>query len=326
MTTHDGFGRTIDYLRISVTDRCNLRCLYCMPEEGVPGRTHQEILRYEEIARLTRIAVDLGVRKVRITGGEPLVRPGLVSLVAMLRDIPGIEDLALTTNGTLLAPQAADLAAAGLDRVNVSLDSLQPERFARLTRGGRLQDTLDGLEAARRAGLHPIKINMVVVRGLNDDEVMDFARLTLDGWRVRFLEVMPLGEGAHWGGDGFIATAEVRGIIEDALGPLEPVESDPGGPARSWRVPGAAGEIGFISPVSEHFCGYCNRLRLTAEGRLLPCLFGTDYIDLRAALRGGADDGALRELLLRGIAAKPSGHHLDEGQAPTGRQMSGIGG
>ena len=323
----DGFGRRLTYLRVSVTDRCNLRCLYCMPEEGVVLQAHDDILRYEEIERLVRVAAELGISKVRITGGEPLVRPGVVDLVRLLSQVPGIADLALTTNGVRLAPLAEDLARAGLQRVNVSLDTLRADRFARLARRDHLDQVLSGLEAAEAAGLTPVKVNMVVIRGLNEDEVVDFARLTLSRrWRVRFIEVMPLGEGEHWSDDGFVPAAEMRALIENEVGPLSALPHDPGSPAREWQLPRATGTVGFITPVTEHFCAECNRLRLTADGRLLSCLLRGGEVDVRQALRQGADDDALRALLRLSAARKPSGHNLDECRPTVHRGMSGIGG
>jgi cyclic pyranopterin phosphate synthase len=324
----DNFNRPISYLRISVTDRCNLRCVYCMPPEGVPCRSHEEILRYEEIELFVQAAASLGISKVRLTGGEPLVRLGFVELVRMLARIPGIDDLAMTTNGTLLARYAAELAQAGLKRVNVSLDTLQLERFRQITRRGDLAAVFKGIAAAREAGLVPLKVNTVVVRGFNDDEVVDFARLTLeDDWHVRFIELMPVGTNTAWAGDGYVPVGEVRRRIEDALGELAPAKVGVGnGPARYYRLPGAVGTIGFISPVSEHFCYQCNRLRLTADGRLRPCLLSDYEIDLRTPLRQGADLVKVRELLIRSIRAKPQGHRLDESIAPKERAMSEIGG
>ncbi|NPV09116.1 MAG: GTP 3',8-cyclase MoaA [Anaerolineae bacterium] len=323
----DAFGRSITYLRLSVTDRCNLRCLYCMPEEGVPLKRHDHILRYEEIVRLVRLGAELGITKVRVTGGEPLVRPGVVQLVRMLSDIPGLADIALTTNGILLAQHARGLAEAGLKRVNVSLDTLRPERFQRIARRGRLQDVLDGLEAARSAGLSPIKVNMVVIRGLNDDEVVDFARLSIsEGWHVRFIEVMPLGEGEHWTHDGFVPASEMRARIEAELGPLAPLPSDRSGPARTYRLHDAPGTVGLITPVTEHFCGTCNRLRLSADGRLVACLLRGGELDVRGPLRRGATDDELRALLLQAVALKPAGHRLAQGEPLPARSMSGIGG
>jgi cyclic pyranopterin phosphate synthase len=239
----DNYARPIQYLRISVTDLCNLRCIYCMPEEGVPKLLHEDLLRYEEIVRVVRLAVAMGIYHVRITGGEPLVRPGIVDLVAELARIPRLDDLSMTTNGVLLERYAEDLARAGLRRVNISLDTLQPERFARITRRGRLEDVLAGREAALAAGLRPVKINTVVVRGMNDDEVVDLSRLTLQpDWHLRFIEVMPLGEGGHWSGDGVVPSAEIRRRVEAALGPLTGVRGagEGAGPARYYRLPDAA--------------------------------------------------------------------------------------
>jgi GTP 3',8-cyclase len=334
MTHFDSHQRPISYLRVSVTDRCNLRCLYCMPPEGVPQRAHDEILRLEEIETIVRAASELGIHRVRLTGGEPLARLGIVDLVRMLSAIPGLDDLSLTTNGTLLARYAEDLKQAGLHRVNISLDTLRPERFAQITRRGRLQDALDGIQAAYDAGLEPVKINTVLIRGLNDDEAVDLALKTqTDGWHVRFIEWMPVG-GAGCTGDGgsewdahVVTTDETRNRIERALGALEPAKLDVGGgPARYHRLPGAKGTIGFISPLSEHFCGACNRLRLTADGQLRPCLLSEHEIDLRTPLRSGAEPGEIRGILEQAIASKPSGHHLDECAQVQDRAMAQIGG
>jgi len=328
MPYKDAYDRPIQYLRVSVTDRCNLRCVYCMPESGVCPLAHQDVLRYEEIVRIVRVAVELGLVHIRLTGGEPLVRRGIVGLVEQLARIPGLDDLSMTTNGTLLERYAAPLAQAGLRRVNISLDTLQPERFRRLTRRGRLEDVLQGRQAALAAGLRPVKTNTVVVRGLNDDEVVDMARLTLQAdWHVRFIEVMPLGEGTHWSGDGVVPTAEIRAQVEAILGPLTAVKGEGAGPARYYRLPEAAGTLGFISPVSEHFCQACNRLRLTSDGRLLPCLLSNLAIDLRTPLRAGADDEALGELFHQAIVAKPRGHHLADAMLPQQcLPMSQVGG
>lgn len=328
----DAYNRPISYLRISVTDRCNLRCIYCMPAEGVAACNHEEILRYEEIETIVRAAAALGVSKVRLTGGEPLVRLGLVDLVRMLARIPGIDDLAMTSNGMLLARYADELARAGLQRVNVSLDTLRPERFQRITRCGELVAVLEGMAAAKRAGLDPIKINTVVIRGMNDDEVVDFARQTMEmAWNVRFIEVMPMGNGlnnleADWR-DRVVTADEIRARIETTLGPLEPAKMRAGnGPARYYRLPGAPGTLGFITPISEHFCYKCNRLRLTADGQLRPCLLSDYEIDLRTPLRQGADVEQVKALLLQGIENKPMRHHLDEWAIAESRVMSQIGG
>jgi cyclic pyranopterin phosphate synthase len=302
-----------------------------MPPEGVAPRSHEEILRYEEIATIVRAAADLGISKIRLTGGEPLVRLGLVDLVHMIAQVPGVDDLAMTTNGILLSRYAVALAEAGLQRVNVSLDTLRPERFRHITRRGRLEDVLAGMEAAQAAGLAPIKINTVVIRGMNDDEVVDFAQKTAElAWNVRFIELMPVGNGmlADGGWRERVVTAkEVRRQIESTLGSLEPAKIiSGGGPARYYRLPGANGTLGFITPISEHFCYQCNRLRLTADGQLRPCLLSESEIDLRTPLRQGASVEHIRELLLKGIGSKPMNHHLDRCQLPGNRMMSEIGG
>ena len=344
----DGFNRPINYLRISVTDRCNFRCFYCMPKDGVPFKSHEEILTYEEIALVVRAAADLGITKVRLTGGEPLVRYGFVNLVKMLAKIPGIDDLAMTTNGVLLAQHAVALKQAGLRRVNVSLDTLNPERFARITGVAAFDKVLAGIEAAEAAGLTPVKINVVAVKGVNDDEIIDFARLTLRrNWNVRFIELMPLGCAPASNADGYLPVQEIKEIVGTVgtLDPYPPVvqvqkpsgregESglatptclDGNGPARYYRLPGAVGTIGFISPVSEHFCFNCNRLRLTSDGRLRPCLLWDDEIDVRSALRAGATADEIRQLLVDAVIMKPKGHRLEEQIAPAGRTMSEIGG
>jgi cyclic pyranopterin phosphate synthase len=336
----DAYNRPISYLRISVTDRCNLRCIYCMPPEGVTWRPHEEILRYEEIETIARAAAEMGISKVRLTGGEPLVRPEVVELVRMLARIPGVDDLAMTTNGILLPRYAEDLAGAGLQRVNVSLDTLRPERFQRITRLGRIEDVLAGMGAAQEAGLDPIKINTVVIRGMNDDEVVDLARKTMEaGWNIRFIELMPVGSGVladsrlrrehsaeRWR-ERVVTAREIRERIESALGTLEPAKMRAGGgPARYYRLSGAAGTLGFITPISEHFCYRCNRLRLTADGQLRPCLLSDREIDLRTPLRHGAGVAQIKTLLLKGIESKPLQHHLDEWRRPENRIMSEIGG
>ncbi len=331
MTQCDTYHRTIDYLRISITDRCNLRCLYCMPEEGIAPQKHENILRYEEIITIVRAAATLGIRKVRLTGGEPLARLGLVDLVSGLSDIPGIEDLSMTTNGTLLAPVAKQLAAAGLHRVNISLDTLRPERFTLITRRGRIEDVLRGIEAANRFNLTPVKINTVVMRGINDDEVVDLARKTItDGWNLRFIEWMPVGDAAsvedNWKSQ-LVTEDEIRTHIEEELGTLEVDNAIKGaGPARSYRLPGAQGTLGFISAVSQHFCAQCNRLRLTADGHLRPCLLADDEIDLRSPLRNGASIKEVEAILQQAISAKPLGHNLDQAVRVKNRAMSQIGG
>ena len=328
MPHRDDFGRAINYLRVSVTDRCNLRCVYCMPSEGIQKLAHSTILRYEELAAIIRVAAELGICKVRLTGGEPLVRLGLPDLVRVVAAIPGIDDLSMTTNATLLPRHADALAQAGLHRVNISLDTLRPERFEQITRRGHLDDVWAGIAAARAAGLTPIKFNVVVVRNLNDDEVSDFARKTLsDGWHVRFIELMPMGANADWASHGAVSIPEIRASIEQELGPLAPVRGPKGnGPARYYHLPAAEGTIGFIGAQSEHFCSTCNRLRLTADGRLLPCLMSDDEIDLQEVLRPGSNPEELKSLLAQAIHRKPQRHRLDEALSPRQRAMSEIGG
>ena len=253
----DSFDRPINYLRISVTDRCNLRCSYCMPLEGIETLSHNDILRYEEILNVAKAAAEVGISKVRLTGGEPLVRARLVSLIGMLSEVEGIDDLSVTTNGILLNQLGAEIKESGLNRVNVSLDSLVPEKFEQITRVGKLEDVLSGIATAKAAGLSPIKINMVVMRDINDNEIIDFAQKTVnDGWHVRFIEFMPVGEEQQEGQERFISIPEIRERIE-SLGHLEPHILDGNGPAKYFRLPGANGTIGFISPVSEHFCFQC---------------------------------------------------------------------
>lgn len=332
MTHLDAYDRPISYLRISVTDRCNLRCVYCMPEEGIPWRPHGDVLRYEEIETIVCAAAELGITKVRLTGGEPLVRLGIVDLVQQIAHVSGIDDLAMTTNGVLLARFAEGLASAGLHRVNISLDTLDEQRFQAMTRCGDLSDVLEGIEAAREAGLQPIKINTVVVRGLNDHEVVDLASKTVaaDWWNIRFIELMPVGNAGPVTGtwkEKIVTAREVRERIEAALGPLKPAKTSVGaGPARYYRLPNASGTIGFITPVSQHFCYRCNRLRLTADGQLRPCLLSDQEIDLRTALRAGAKADDVKALIVEGINCKPMRHHLDERTHPERRTMSEIGG
>jgi cyclic pyranopterin phosphate synthase len=317
----DSFQRGISYLRISVTDRCNLRCIYCMPPEGVPLLAHDQILSFEEIHLIVRAAVSLGIDKIRITGGEPLVRLGVTDLVRMIAGVEGVKDISLTTNGILLEQYAEKLVEAGLSRVNVSLDSLKYERFNQITRTGDLSDALRGIKAARQAGLNPIKINMVPMQGFNDDEIIDFARMTLEsGWHVRFIELMPLNRTAE-----FVPSHVLHKQIE-ALGILEPYHGIKGhGAARYFRLPGASGTIGFISPVSEPFCEECNRLRLSATGLLFPCLFSDRGFDLRTPVRGGAELEEIKRLITDAIATKPKRHSFVEGAAESTR-MSSIGG
>jgi cyclic pyranopterin phosphate synthase len=325
----DRFGRQIKYLRISVTDRCNYRCVYCMPPAGVPRLEHGDILSYEEILEVAQQAAALGIQRIRLTGGEPLVRRNLEFLISSLAALPGIDEVSLTTNAFMLAQSAERLAQAGLKRVNISLDTLRPERFQAITRGGSLASALEGIAAAEKAGLMPIKLNAVVVRGVNDEELLDLARLSMDHpWDMRFIELMPVGNEYEWG-EGFpppesrfVSVQEMCQRLE-ALN-LEPVEEPNGnGPARVFRIPGARATVGFISPVSDHFCDSCNRLRLTADGRLRPCLLLDQEISIREALRGGQD---LAALIQSAVDLKPKGHELKEMVTPANRRMIDIGG
>ena len=322
----DSFHRPIDYLRISVTDRCNLRCIYCMPAEGVNLIPSQEILSYEEIRTVVQATAGLGISKVRITGGEPLVRLDLPELVTMLAKIDGIDDLSLTTNGTLLARSAAGIKAAGLHRVNVSLDTLDYKRFKLITGFDRLDNVLEGIETARSIGLNPVKINMVAIAGVNDDEVLDFAAKTIDeGWHVRFIELMPVS-GSEDITPRVVSTDDIKKRL-GVLGELEPCLPGVGnGPASYFRFPQSKGTIGFITPVSEHFCFNCNRLRLTSDGKLRPCLLSDDEADLRQHLRSSTHTAGLKELIEKAVAGKPQHHHLAEGRIPKDRPFSQVGG
>ncbi len=323
----DSCQRPINYLRISVTDRCNLRCIYCMPTTGVYLTSHRDILTYEEIYTIARAAAELGIDKIRITGGEPLVRLGLPELIRMLVQIDAIDEVSLTTNGTLLSGYAAELKSAGLRRVNVSLDTLKQEKFEFIARSsGNLGDVLEGIEAARSVGLNPVKINMVVMSGINDDELLDFAAKTInEEWHVRFIELMPVVEEEAIASQ-FLSVSEVRQRLEP-LGELESCLPSVGnGPAKYFRFPHAKGTIGFIAPVTEHFCFNCNRLRLTADGKLCPCLLADDEIDLRQPLRSGVSSAGLKELIEEAVARKPLRHHLTEGHVPKDRPFSQVGG
>lgn len=322
----DQYGRELRDLRISLTDRCNLRCVYCMPEHMV-FKPRNELLTDDEIMLIVRVAAELGVTKVRLTGGEPTVRPDLVDLVRRIAAVPEIRDLAMTTNGILLSRLAQPLARAGLRRINVSLDSLDAEKFRRITRWGDLDDLLAGLEAAREAGLSPIKLNAVVVRGFNEDDVVDVARLTLEhAWDVRFIEMMPFGSVAGFQTNAYVPSAETMARIEAALGPLTSLDVTGYDPARTYRLDGAPGTLGFISSVSQPFCAQCGRLRLTAEGRLRLCLLRDDEVDLRTPLRAGASYEEMRERFRAAAFRRPWGHELAQHIIPRQRVMSQIGG
>jgi cyclic pyranopterin phosphate synthase len=324
-TLVDQFGRRIEYLRISVTDRCNFRCLYCMPPEGLEWLPKQDILSYEEIAAIVRQLAPLGLRRVRVTGGEPTIRPQLERLIAMLRAIPGIEDIALSTNGVKLETMAEPLRAAGLDRINMSADSLRAERIAAIARRSIPFDPVHAAVAAQRAGLDPIKINVVVMRGINDDELEDFARLTLEHpWHVRFIELMPVGDLRSLTWEHVVPSDEVLERIA-RVGSLRPTRAPlrGNGPATYHRFDGAAGTIGLITPMTHTYCDTCNRVRLTADGRLRTCLFGDHEVNLRDPLRRGED---LVPLYAQALAEKPREHALLQMNVGGLRALSQVGG
>ncbi|MFL5610648.1 MAG: GTP 3',8-cyclase MoaA [Gemmatimonadaceae bacterium] len=324
-TLRDSYGRSIEYLRISVTDRCNFRCLYCMPAAGLEWLPKSEILSYEEIARVVSELAPLGLRRLRITGGEPTLRPNLDLLVGMLRAIPGIEDISLSTNGVRLPTLAHSLKAAGLDRVNMSADSLRVERIRAISRRTTDFDPVTAAAAAEEAGLSPIKINVVVMRGINDDEVADFARLTLEHqWHVRFIELMPVGEMRELTWDHIVPSEEILRRLE-SIAPLLPT-SGPlrgNGPAKYFRFAEARGTVGIITPMSHTYCGSCNRVRLTADGRLRTCLFGEDEVDLRTPLRAGIP---LEPFFRSALFSKPKEHQLLQMRVGGLRALSQVGG
>ncbi len=323
----DRFGRVINYLRISLTDKCNLRCVYCMPEDMV-FRPKQELMQDDELLTLVRVFASLGFGKYRLTGGEPTVRQNVVEIVRGIAETPGVANLSMTTNGILLGELAQPLADAGLQRVNVSIDTLDPARFKRITRWGSLDKVWAGVEAAENAGLKPIKLNVVVVRGFNDGDVTELAKLSLDhDWQVRFIEMMPFGDVATFAKEQIITDAQIRARIADDFEPLELLDDGRlDGEARIYQFPGAKGTVGFISTVSAPFCASCNRARLTADGLLRLCLLRDKEVDLLTPLRQGAAEDDLRQIILDGIWWKPWGHGLEEDVIPLTRVMSQIGG
>ena len=325
----DNYKRHINYLRISITDRCNLRCIYCMPIDGISHLSHENILSYEEIVRIAKIAVKEGITKIRITGGEPLVRKGVVNLVGWLSQLEGIEDLSMTTNGILLSEFAKPLYEAGLKRVNVSMDSLKPDRFREITRGGELSSLIRGIEKANEVGMNPIKINVVAMKGFNEDEILDFAQLTLErNCQVRFIEFMPVGLKNGWKEEKYLSCSSIQKIIQEnhKLQPLGNRKGN-GGPADLYRLENAKGIIGFINAISNHFCSTCNRLRLTADGKLRPCLFSDKEFDVRMAMRQGDSDEELRALLHTALSNKPEGHAITKPSfKKCAREMVKIGG
>ena len=322
----DSYGRRVNYLRISLTDACNLRCVYCMPED-MTFRPRHELMTDEEILYLVRVGASLGVNKIRLTGGEPSIRPHVVELVREMARVPGIKDLAMTTNGLLLDKLAAPLAEAGLKRVNISIDTLDPKKFRHITRWGDIDDVWRGIRASEAAGLKPLKLNAVVVRHFNDEDMIDLARLTLENdWEVRFIEMMPFGEIADFQQSNVVTFHEMRERVEAVFGPLEEASYDFVDPSRPFRIPGAMGTLGFISSVTEPFCQGCGRVRLTADGKLRLCLLRDDEVDLLTPLRNGASFEEMRTLMRDGAFHKPWGHSLSEGKFAENRAMNQIGG
>jgi len=323
----DHFGRNIHYLRISLTDHCNLRCVYCMPEQMI-FRPNKEMMQDDELLLLVKMFTEMGFDKFRLTGGEPTVRANVVQIVSEIASIPGVEKLTMTTNGVLLGKLAAPLKKAGLQRVNISLDTPNPERFTEITRWGSFEQVWKGILAAEDAGLTPLKLNTVVVRGMNDGDVADMARLTLEhAWQVRFIEMMPFAGATELQKSQIVNRIEIMKTIERTFGPLE--EINPGqldGEARVYRIPGAIGEVGFISSVTLPFCASCSRARLTADGKLRLCLLREKEVDLLTPLRAGASMDDLRHLIVDGVWQKPWGHGLKEGEFAMNRVMSEIGG
>ncbi|MBE0577087.1 MAG: GTP 3',8-cyclase MoaA [Desulfuromonadales bacterium] len=321
----DSYGRKINYLRLAITDRCNLRCQYCMPAEGVPKQTHNDILSFEELLLLAKTAISMGIEKVRVTGGEPLVRKGIVDFLARLASIAGLKHLVLTTNGLLLQEMAADLRGAGVQRLNISLDSLQPETFKRITRCGDLARVMAGIDAAEKAGL-PIKLNMVVMRGINDAEILDFVRLSIDKlYTVRFIEYMPTIKEDNWK-SLVMPGREILNRIENEFEFKSLDHAELAGPAQNYKIDGALGSFGLITPLSNHFCGACNRIRVTSSGKVWSCLFSEQEYDLKPFLRS-KDATAVKVALRRITTAKPEKHQIScceaEHKAFT---MSSIGG
>ncbi len=326
----DSYGRRIKSMRISVTDKCNFRCTYCMPAEGLPWLKKSEILSYEEILRIARVAVSIGIEQIRLTGGEPLVRRELPELVRQLHGIDGLRSLSVTTNGILLKQQARVLAEAGLTRINVSLDSLSREKFAQLTRRDQLDRVLEGLEeVGKYPSIHPIKINAVAIRGYSEDEVLDFVRFARDkAYVMRWIEFMPLDADQTWRKEDILTGADIKAIIEASYGPLVQITSgDPSETARRYTFSDGIGEVGFINPVSEPFCAFCDRIRLTADGQIRTCLFATEETDLRAVVRTTSDDEAIAETLRQAVEKKELKHYIgDKRFKRASRSMSMIGG
>jgi len=323
---HDSYGRHINYLRISLTDVCNLRCVYCMPED-MKFRPTKELMTDDEIIFLTKVAASLGVTKIRLTGGEPTIRPNVVEIVREIAATPGIKDVAMTTNGLMLDKLAQPLADAGLNRVNISIDTVDPDKFHQLTRWGDIADVWRGIEASAEAGLTPIKLNCVVVRNFNDEDVIELARLTMEQeLDVRFIEMMPFGEVSDFQQTNVVTFREIREMVESVFGPLDEAGYDFVDPSRPYRIPGAKGKLGFISSVTEPFCQGCGRIRFTADGKLRLCLLRDDEVDLLTPLRSGATFDEIRQLMADGSFHKPWGHGLADGVFAENRAMNQIGG
>lgn len=324
----DSFKRSITYLRISLTDRCNLRCIYCTPRDGHAKLAFGELLTYEELLRVVSVAVRMGINKVRLTGGEPLLRRNIISFIRKLTAIPGLNDIRLTTNGTCLADFSRDLYEAGIRKLNISLDTLKPHRFEQISGVDLFSKVWSGIQDVKEQGFSPVKINMVVIKGVNDDELVDFGRLSIhEPFQVRFIEFMPIGEKTSWSNKRYVPMEEIKKRLE-SLGRLNPVKTGAmEGPARVYRFDGAAGALGFISPISHRFCGKCNRLRLTSEGRLRSCLLLDAETDLKAILRSGGSDDDIKNAFIKAILNKPKGHKFqEENPVNCHGRMSRIGG
>jgi cyclic pyranopterin phosphate synthase len=323
----DKYNRKINYIRVSVTDRCDLKCIYCIPRDTDRHSTRRAILRFEEIIRIIRCFANMGVRHVRITGGEPLVRKGIVSLIEQISHVEGIDDLAMTTNATLLSKYARDLKDAGLKRVNISLDTLKPEKFKLISRGGNLEDVLKGINAVIDVGLNPVNLNSVVIKGLNDSELLDLVNFSIkNNTNIRFIECMPVGHIGSLSRERFISAKEIKSLIEKYF-KLEPAPSFGGGPASYFHIKGEKIKVGFISPITQHFCESCNRVRLTAEGILRLCLGQNAEIDLRDYIRSGIGDETLQEIIAKAVQNKPQSHQFStEEGIPIEKPMSMIGG
>lgn len=323
----DKYNRNLNYLRISITDRCNLRCLYCMPRELIPWLPHREILSYEEILRIIRVGIDFGISKVRVTGGEPLIRKGVYHFLNQVTKLKGLQDISLTTNGVLLRDNIDKIRSAGIKRINISLDTLNKNKFVHITGHDFFDQIWEGIHMARKIGIYPIKINVVPLKGINEDELVEIARLSIKyPFHIRFIEYMPMGSN-QINSERHLLAPEIKKRIQ-RLGKLTPVDRNLNdGPAERFKFESARGEIGFIRPISQHFCNTCNRLRLTASGQLRPCLMSNDQIDMKILIRQGCSDGELGEAFLQAVRQKPSEHHLaDNYFARVSAQMCAIGG